>query len=201
MALDFSTRAARTAASCHMHRPACGEGWGTQEVIIQKLVVAMVSFFKNWVGGLQQIFHTNTKALAHASSTRIQGLRTTTWNVQAGISQIQGNSHFIGTRLRHINSGLRCKQQVCHRELHLRRGLTLRELERRTLSERSTKSAAWIGSHFCGIRPHASVRSKYAGEEPRFAFYFGNQVVSKWAIGGISGAHCIGGDQAPAAAT
>ena len=39
----------------------------------------------------------------------------------------------------------------CRHELHLRRRLTLLELERRTLSESSMESAARLGSHFRGI--------------------------------------------------
>ena len=72
---------------------------------------------------------------AHASSTRVQGFRNSAWNVQAGMSQIQENYLFIGTRLRHIDSGLRCKQEVCHHEQHLRHRLTLLELERSTLGK------------------------------------------------------------------
>ena len=40
MPLDFSTRVARSAASHHMQRSACGGGWGTAEVIIEKFVVS-----------------------------------------------------------------------------------------------------------------------------------------------------------------
>ena len=118
------------------------------------------------------------------------GFETSAWNVQAGISQTQGNYLFIGTRLRHIDSVLRCKQQVCHHELHLRRGLTLLELERRTLSESLTESAAWLGSHFSGIGAYASVRSQNAGEELVFAFYLDNQVDGKLTISGINGVAC-----------
>ena len=34
--------------------------------------------------------------------------------------------------------------------------------------------SAWLGSHFRGISPFASVKSKYAGEEPIFAFHLGH---------------------------
>ena len=37
-----------------MQRSAFGGGWGTAEDIIEKFVFAMVSFFRNWVGGLPQ---------------------------------------------------------------------------------------------------------------------------------------------------
>ena len=72
---------------------------------------------------------------------------------------------------------------MCHHELHLCRGLTLVELERRTLSESLTESAAWLGSHFRGISAHASVRSQNAGAELVFAFFLDNQVDGKLTIG------------------
>ena len=119
----------------------------------------------------------------HASAFEGSRFETFGWQCPGGNFQIRGNHLFIGTRLRHIDSELSCKQQVCHHELHLRLGLMLLHLERRTLAESSTESAAWLGSHFRGISPYASVRSKHAGEEPVFAFYLHNssrRLVDHW---------------------
>ena len=70
------------------------------------------------------------------------------------------------------------------------RRLTLLELERRTLWESLTESAAWLGSRFSGIGAYASVRSNNAGEELVFAYFFDNQVDGKLTLCGINGVAC-----------